>query len=92
MNHLDPTVKKGKLTLPEWKVLIEAHEKFGNKCVSPSAISLDSYPFLLIALDSFLILIQVVRHCRVAARSHPQYAQELLALQHARNRHSRVVW
>lgn len=39
MNHLDPTVRKGKLTLREWKTLIEAHDKFGNKYAEKVVLS-----------------------------------------------------
>jgi hypothetical protein len=31
MNHLDPSVKKDRLSLSEWKTLLEAHDKCGNK-------------------------------------------------------------
>ena len=57
LNHLDPNVKKGKLTLREWKTLIEAHDKFGNKCgpllplpppFLPSFLPLRSRSFFLI--------------------------------------------
>jgi len=31
MNHLDPSVVKGRLTEKEWQVLLKAHEEFGNR-------------------------------------------------------------
>jgi len=31
MNHLDPSVVKGRLTEREWQVLLKAHEEFGNR-------------------------------------------------------------
>jgi len=43
MNHLDPSVKKGRLTADEWLVLSKAHEELGNKCASsppPPALAL----------------------------------------------------
>jgi hypothetical protein len=35
MNHLDPNVKKGKLSKEEWIVLFKAHENLGNKYKFP---------------------------------------------------------
>lgn len=31
MNHLDPSVKKDKLSLREWLTLLLAHDQYGNK-------------------------------------------------------------
>jgi len=31
MNHLDPSVVKGRLTEKEWQILLKAHEEFGNR-------------------------------------------------------------
>jgi len=31
MNHLDPSVVKGRLTEKEWQVLLKAHEEYGNR-------------------------------------------------------------
>jgi len=31
MNHLDPSVVKGRLTEKEWQILLKAHEEYGNR-------------------------------------------------------------
>lgn len=31
INHLDPTIVKGRLTEKEWKVVLDAHEELGNR-------------------------------------------------------------
>lgn len=51
LNHLDPSVKKGKLTLKEWKTLIEAHDRLGNKYALPASSFLLPCPKAKESLD-----------------------------------------
>jgi len=55
MNHLDPNVKKEKLSLLEWKALLVAHDEFGNKCAPTSSPIVLVVPMCSYSSNSFML-------------------------------------
>src|SRR4051812_44190282 len=39
LNHLDPIVKKGRLSDHEWDLVLAAHKAYGNRCAVDCALS-----------------------------------------------------
>lgn len=53
INHLDPNVKKDKLTVREWKILLCAHDVHGNKCAHVPSLLTSPFALFPLAFSNF---------------------------------------